>query len=113
MFLIRARVLAQEGGDELLNDPIDRVFAFAMLGVVFALIAIGFFYTDSQYPYTIPLQAGEPKIKATHLKSDLTVKVLAADYDVPGRALRMTLQSPIAESSHSGLESLRQQAFGS
>jgi len=25
------------------------------------------------------------------LKSDLTVKVLAADYDVPGRALRMTL----------------------
>jgi methane/ammonia monooxygenase subunit B len=26
------------------------------------------------------------------LKSDLTIKVLAADYDVPGRALRMTLQ---------------------
>ena len=92
MFLIRARVLAQEGGDELLNDPTDRYFAIAMLGVVFALIAIGFFYTDSQYPYTIPLQAGEPKIKSTHLKSDLTVKVLAADYDVPGRALRMTLQ---------------------
>ena len=92
MFLIRARVLAQEGGDALLNDPVDRIVAFGMLGVCFTLIAIGFFYTDSQYPYTIPLQAGEPKIKATHLKSDLTVKVLAADYDVPGRALRMTLQ---------------------
>jgi methane/ammonia monooxygenase subunit B len=92
MFLIRARVLAQEGGDALLNDPVDRVVAYGVLGVTFVLIAIAFFTTDAMYPYTIPLQAGEPKIKATHLKSDLTMKVLAADYDVPGRALRMTLQ---------------------
>jgi len=91
MFLIRARVLAQEGGDNLLNDPADRVAAFVMLGVCFAIIAIGFFITDSQYPYTVPLQAGAPLIKPTHLQSDLTMKVLAADYDVPGRALRMTL----------------------
>jgi len=91
MFLIRARVLAQEGGDALLNDPVDRVVAYAVLGGTLLLVAIGFFYTDSSYPYTVPLQAGEAKIKATHLKSDLTVKVLAADYDVPGRALRMTL----------------------
>ena len=92
MFLIRARVLAQEGGDALLNDPVDRIAAYAMLAACFILIAIGFFITDGQYPYTIPLQAGEPKIQATHLKSDLTMKVLAADYDVPGRALRMTIQ---------------------
>jgi methane/ammonia monooxygenase subunit B len=92
MFLIRARVLAQEGGDALLNDPVDRILAYAVLGVTFFLIAVAFFTTDSMYPYTIPLQAGEPKIKATHLRSDLTMKVLAADYDVPGRALRMTLQ---------------------
>jgi methane/ammonia monooxygenase subunit B len=91
MFLIRARVLAQEGGDALMNDPADRVAAFVMIGVCFVIIAIGFFVTDSQYPYTVPLQAGAPMIKPTHLKSDLTVKVLAADYDVPGRALRMTL----------------------
>ena len=32
MFLIRARVLAQEGGDALLNDPVDRVVAYGMLG---------------------------------------------------------------------------------
>jgi methane/ammonia monooxygenase subunit B len=89
--LIRARVLAQEGGDDLLNDPADRVAAYVMLGVCFAIIAIGFFITDSQYPYTVPLQAGAPLIKPTHLQSDLTMKVLAADYDVPGRALRMTL----------------------
>jgi methane/ammonia monooxygenase subunit B len=84
-------VLAQEGGDELLNDPADRVAAYVMLGVCFTIIAIGFFVTDSQYPYTIPLQAGAPLIKPTHLQSDLTMKVLSADYDVPGRALRMTL----------------------
>jgi methane/ammonia monooxygenase subunit B len=92
MFLIRARVLAQEGGDALLNDPVDRIVAYGMLVACFVLIAIAFFTTDAMYAYTIPLQAGEPKIKATHLKSDLTIKVLAADYDVPGRALRMTLQ---------------------
>jgi methane/ammonia monooxygenase subunit B len=92
MFLIRARVLAQEGGDALLNDPVDRVVAYGMLGVCFALIAIGFYTADAKYPYVIPLQTGEAKIKATHLKSDLTIKVLNADYDVPGRALRLTLQ---------------------
>jgi len=92
MFLIRARVLAQEGGDALLNDPVDRIVAYGVLAACFILIAIAFFTTDAMYAYTIPLQAGEPKIKATHLKSDLTIKVLAADYDVPGRALRMTLQ---------------------
>ena len=91
MFLIRARVLAQEGGDALLNDPTDRVAAFVMLAVVFIIIGIGFFTTDAQYPYTVPLQAGAPMIKPTHLQSDLTMKVLGADYDVPGRALRMTL----------------------
>ena len=92
MFLIRARVLAQEGGDALLNDPVDRIVAYAVLGVTLLIVAIGFFTTDASYPYTVPLQAGEAKIKATHLKSDLTVKVLTADYDVPGRALRLTLQ---------------------
>jgi len=75
----------------LLNDPADRVAAFVMLGTCFTIIAIGFFVTDSQYPYTVPLQAGAPLIKPTHIQSDLTMKVLAADYDVPGRALRMTL----------------------
>jgi len=92
MFLIRARVLAQEGGDALLNDPVDRIVAYGVVAACFILIGIAFFTTDAMYPYTIPLQAGEPKIQPTHLKSDLTVKVLAADYDVPGRALRMTLQ---------------------
>jgi methane/ammonia monooxygenase subunit B len=92
MFLIRARVLAQEGGDALLNDPVDRIVAYAVLGVTLLIVAIGFFTTDASYPYTVPLQAGEAKIKPTHLKSDLTVKVLTADYDVPGRALRLTLQ---------------------
>ena len=91
MFLIRARVLAQEGGDELMNDPSDRIAAYVMLGVCFTIIAIGFFVTDAQYPYTVPLQAGAPHLKPTHIQSDLSVKVLAADYDVPGRALRMTL----------------------
>ena len=92
MFLIRARVLAQEGGDALLNDPVDRRVAFAVIPVTLIIVAIGFYTTDASYPYTVPLQAGEAKIKATHLKSDLTVKVLNADYDVPGRALRLTVQ---------------------
>jgi methane/ammonia monooxygenase subunit B len=92
MFLIRARVLAQEGGDQLLNDPTDRVVAYGLIAFTFIAVAIGFYTTDASYPYTVPLQAGEPKIKATHLKSDLTIKVLNADYDVPGRALRLTLQ---------------------
>ena len=58
MFLIRARVLAQEGGDALLNDPVDRVVAFGMLGVCFVLIAIGFFVYGFSVSLYYPAPSG-------------------------------------------------------
>jgi len=93
MFLIRARVLAAQG-DALLLDPIDRRVGTALLVITLVLVAIGYFSAEVQYPITVPLQAGETKIKPLPVKPNpLVVQVIHAEYDVPGRALRMRLRA--------------------
>lgn len=93
MYLIRARVLASEG-DAVLRDPIDTKVGSAVLVITLALVAIGYFTTEASYPVTVPLQAGETKIKPLPIKPNpFVVEVIHAEYDVPGRALRMTLKA--------------------
>ncbi len=89
MFLIRARVLAAQG-DALLLDPIDRKVGSILMVVVLALVAIGYFGAEANHPITVPLQAGEAKIVPLPIAPNpLTVEVNHAEYDVPGRALRI------------------------
>lgn len=91
MYLIRARVLAAYG-DEILLDPVDRKFAIAVLLLVLGVVTGGYLATESQYPVSVPLQAGETKIKPLPIKPNpFSVEVLHAEYDVPGRALRFVL----------------------
>jgi len=93
MFLIRARVLASQG-DALLLDPIDRKVGAALLVVTLVLVAIGYFANEAKYPVTVPLQAGETKIKPLPVKANpMVVEVIHAEYDVPGRALRLHLRA--------------------
>lgn len=91
MYLIRARVLAAYG-DEILLDPIDRKFGIAILLLVLGVVTFGYLATESQYPVSVPLQAGETKVKPLPIKPNpFSVEVTHAEYDVPGRALRMVL----------------------
>jgi len=91
MFLPRSRVLLAYG-DELLLDPMDRKVGMAVAVLTCALVWGGYRYTESVHPYTIPIQAGESKVAPMPIAPNpLGIKVTWANYDVPGRALRVTM----------------------
>ena len=91
MFLPRSRVLLAYG-DEPMIDPADTKMAWIFLILTASLVWGGYRYTENKHPYTIPLQAGETKIKPLPVKPNpIAIKVTNANYDVPGRALRVTM----------------------
>ncbi len=91
MFLPRSRVLLAYG-DEPMIDPADTRLAWIFLILTASLVWGGYRYTENKHPYTIPLQAGETKIKPLPVKPNpVAIKVTNANYDVPGRALRVTM----------------------
>jgi len=91
MFLPRSRVLLAYG-DEPMIDPADTRLAWIFLILTASLVWGGYRYTENKHPYTIPLQAGETKIKPLPVKPNpIAIKVTNANYDVPGRALRVTM----------------------
>jgi methane/ammonia monooxygenase subunit B len=91
MFLPRSRVLLAYG-DELLLDPIDRKIGWAVALLTCALVWGSYRYTESVHPYTVPLQAGETKIDPLPIEPNpLAITVTYANYDVPGRALRINM----------------------
>ena len=93
MYLIRARVLAAYG-DEILLDPIDRKVGIFFLVFTVSVVTFGYLSADAQYPVTVPLQAGEAKIKPMPIKPNpMVMEVTHAEYDVPGRALRMVIHA--------------------
>jgi methane/ammonia monooxygenase subunit B len=93
MYLVRARVLAAYG-DEILLDPIDRKVGIAFLVFTVTVVTVGYLSADAQYPVTVPLQAGEAKVKPMPIKPNpLVMEVTHAEYDVPGRALRMVIHA--------------------
>lgn len=93
MYLVRARVLAAYG-DEILLDPIDRKVGIAFLVFTVTVVTVGYLNADAQYPVTVPLQAGEAKVKPMPIKPNpLVMEVTHAEYDVPGRALRMVIHA--------------------
>ena len=91
MFLPRSRVLLAYG-DEPMIDPVDTKMGALFMILTFGLVWFGYSYTENKHPYTVPIQAGETKIKPLPVKPNpVAVKVTNANYDVPGRALRVTM----------------------
>jgi len=91
MFLPRSRVLLAYG-DELLLDPMDRKVGLAVAVLTCAIVWGGYRYTETVHPYTVPLQAGETKVAPLPIDPNpLGIVVTNANYDVPGRALRVTM----------------------
>lgn len=102
MFLPRSRVLLAYG-DEPMIDPMDTKMGVIFMILTASLVYFGYTYTEKKHPYTVPLQAGETKIKPLPVKPNpIAVKVTNANYDVPGRALRVTMMI-----TNSGDESVR------
>lgn len=93
MYLVRARVLAAYG-DEILLDPIDRKMGTAVLIFTLVVVLVGYLAAEGRHPVSVPLQAGETKIKPLPIKPNpFSVEVTHAEYDVPGRALRLVLHA--------------------
>jgi methane/ammonia monooxygenase subunit B len=91
MFLPRSRVLLAYG-DELLLDPFDKKMGAIFMVLTFAIVWGGYRYTETKHPYTVPIQAGESKVQPMAVKPNpIAIKVMDANYDVPGRALRVTM----------------------
>jgi methane/ammonia monooxygenase subunit B len=91
MFLPRSRVLLAYG-DELLISPMDRKVGWAVALLTVAIVWGGYRYTESVHPYTVPIQAGESKVEPLPIAPNpVAVKITHANYDVPGRALRVTM----------------------
>lgn len=91
MFLPRSRVLLAYG-DDLLLDPMDRKVAIGVAILTCALVWGGYRYTENTHPYTVPIQAGESKVDPLPIEPNpVAIDVTHANYDVPGRALRVTM----------------------
>ena len=91
MFLPRSRVLLAYG-DELLTSPMDRKVGMAVAILTCAIVWGGYRYTESVHPYTVPIQAGESKVEPMPIAPNpVAIKITHANYDVPGRALRVTM----------------------
>jgi len=91
MFLPRSRVLLAYG-DELLTSPTDRKVGLAVAVLTCAIVWGGYRYTESVHPYTVPIQAGESKVQPMPIAPNpVAINITHANYDVPGRALRITM----------------------
>ena len=92
MFLPRSRVLLAHG-DELLTSPTDRKVGLVVAILTCAIVWGGYRYTETVHPYTVPIQAGESKVEPLPIAPNpVAIKVTHANYDVPGRALRVTME---------------------
>jgi methane/ammonia monooxygenase subunit B len=92
--LLIPRFLAVESGEEAgLITGTDK-FLGAALGVgVVVIVVAAFLYTEDKYPRTIPLQAGKAVVEPLPVSGSLVkLKVLRANYDVPGRSMRIQLE---------------------
>jgi methane/ammonia monooxygenase subunit B len=57
------------------------------------LVSGGFFWAEAKYPNTIPLQGGRVRVNPLPTPPQVVdIKVTKANYDVPGRAMRITME---------------------
>jgi len=81
------------GREDALITRQDRTVAVASLAGIIVLVSGGFLWAESQYPNTVPLQGGRVRISPMPTPPQaVDLKVTKANYDVPGRAMRVTLE---------------------
>lgn len=89
------RLLLVDGGtqERELVSKRDRVVGMAFLIATVALVVGGYFFTEAQYPVTVPLQSGRTAIPPLEKPPQtLAVTVERATYTVATRTFTMTLR---------------------
>ena len=89
--LIPRWIALQKGREDLLISGRDLAVGITLGVTVVGIVFGGYAYSKKAYPYVVPLQAGTNKVDPLPRgKSDIEAKVLKANYDVPGRSMRIT-----------------------
>lgn len=102
LFIPRWLALQKEDSEELLVTSRDDKVAVAMVVLMLVITIVGYHHASQAYPYVVPLRGGWTKLPPQAKPSEaVTVKLTHAEYDVPGRSLRMraeitnTLDRPV------------------
>jgi methane/ammonia monooxygenase subunit B len=83
-------IALKKGREDALVSVRDVGVALAMAVIVIALVFGGYFWEVEKYPYNVPLQSGASKITPLPAVAPGAVfKVEKANYDVPGRSMRL------------------------
>jgi methane/ammonia monooxygenase subunit B len=86
-------IVLNKGREDLLVSRTDMSVGFG-LGIVCVVLTFGiYFHYADKYTFNVPLQAGSQKVDPLPLTPvDIKAKVLSAQYDVPGRSMRMKVR---------------------
>lgn len=83
-------LVTQKGREDLLITSTDDKVAAALLVTVLLVVIIGYKQTVEEFPNVVPLQAGFVKVPVPpNVPEAASIEVKNAEYDVPGRSLRM------------------------
>ncbi|MFN0318042.1 MAG: bacterial ammonia monooxygenase, subunit AmoB [Burkholderiales bacterium] len=91
--LIPRWMAVQKGLDDLLITKMDDKVAAGVLVLILVVVIAGYKSVTAAYPRLVPLQAGSlhtPPLPET--PKLVAVKFQKAEYDVPGRSLRMNIE---------------------
>lgn len=91
--LVPRHAALQADREDLLITPADVKAGVGLLFLVLVLVIGGYWWTVRQYPQLVPLQAGSrytPPLPQP--AASAKVKVQRAEYDVPGRSMRLTME---------------------
>jgi len=92
--LIISRWLAlQKGREDLLVTRTDDKVAAGMLVLVLLVVIVGYTGTIAEFPQLVPLQGGSlytPPLPEP--RKAVAVKLKRAEYDVPGRSMRLSME---------------------
>jgi len=92
MLIPRFREVAAGRVDRIISRA-DVVAGALLLVTTVTLVVVGVSWANAKYPRTIPLQAGKSITEPLPLPDgEVSVRVVRAVYDVPGRSMKMTLR---------------------
>lgn len=90
LFIPRWLALQKGDNEDLLVTKLDDKVAAGMVGLMLVISVVGYHHATQAYPYVVPLRGGWTKIPPQPKPEELVpVNLKHAEYDVPGRSLRM------------------------
>jgi len=90
--LIPRYLVLKKDREDLLTTNTDLIMGIVLLAVCMVLAFWSYFHVNAKYPRTVPLQAGMMYTPPLPLQqSPVNVRVTQAQYDVPGRSMRVAM----------------------